>query len=143
MEIKDIKELAALMRDMGLFSLEYSEGGSTVKMRRENPRIKTRGAVPDTSAPDIPELTNVVGHDDGQHIVASPMVGVFYAAPAPDKDPYVSIGDKVTAGDVLCIIEAMKMMNEIHAEQSGKITEILASNKQVVEFGQPLFKISL
>ena len=73
--------------------------------------------------------------------VTSPMVGVFYAAPAPDKEPYVSVGSKVNKGDVLCLIEAMKLMNEVTAEKSGEITEICVENGQVVEYGQPLFMI--
>ena len=73
--------------------------------------------------------------------VTSPMVGVFYAAPAPDKEPYVSVGSKVNKGDVLCLIEAMKLMNEVTAEKSGEITEICVDNGQVVEYGQPLFMI--
>jgi acetyl-CoA carboxylase biotin carboxyl carrier protein len=71
------------------------------------------------------------------------MVGVFYASPAPDMKPYVSIGDTVQAGDVLCVIEAMKMMNEITAEKSGVVTEICAGNKQIVEYGHPLFHLRI
>ena len=70
-----------------------------------------------------------------------PMVGVFYAAPSPDKDPYVSVGSKVNKGDVLCLIEAMKLMNEVTAERSGEITKICVENGDVVEYGEPLFMI--
>ncbi len=73
--------------------------------------------------------------------ITSPMVGVFYAAPAPDKEPYVSVGTKVNKGDVLCLIEAMKLMNEVTAEKNGEISEICVENGQVVEYGQPLFMI--
>lgn len=73
--------------------------------------------------------------------VESPMVGVFYSAPSPDSDPYVSVGSVVKKGDVLCLIEAMKLMNEVTAEKNGTITEICAENGQVVEYGQPLFLI--
>ena len=73
--------------------------------------------------------------------VTSPMVGVFYSAPAPDKDPYVSVGTQVQKGDVLCLIEAMKLMNEVAAEKSGEICAVCAENGQVVEYGQPLFMI--
>ena len=73
--------------------------------------------------------------------IASPMVGVFYAAPSPDKEPYVSVGSKVKKGDVLCLVEAMKLMNEVTAEQSGEITAVCADNGQVVEYGQTLFMI--
>ncbi len=73
--------------------------------------------------------------------VTAPMIGVFYAAPSPDKDPYVSVGSKVSKGDVLCLIEAMKLMNEVTAERSGEITAVCVDNGQVVEYGQPLFRI--
>ena len=74
-------------------------------------------------------------------LVTSPMVGVFYATPAPDQEPFVKVGSKVKKGDVLCIIEAMKLMNEITAEQDGEVVDICVKSGDVVEFGQPLFKI--
>ena len=74
--------------------------------------------------------------------IESPMVGVFYAAPSPDSEPYVTVGTSVRKGDVLCLIEAMKLMNEVTAEKSGIITEVCAENGQVVEYGQPLFMIN-
>ncbi|NLT15636.1 MAG: acetyl-CoA carboxylase, biotin carboxyl carrier protein [Clostridiales bacterium] len=137
MEYNDIKQLALLMKEMGLTSLEYSEGEASVKMERgQNPSVpaaielKTGTVVPQTDA-------------EGAYTVTSPMVGVFYAAPAADRQPYVSIGDRVNTGDVLCIIEAMKMMNEITADKSGVIREICVGNKQIVEYGHPLFRIHL
>ncbi len=81
------------------------------------------------------------GGDDGTVEVTAPIVGTFYEAPAPDADPYVQVGDKVKAGTVLCIIEAMKLMNEIEAETSGTIREILVRNEDPVEYGQTLFRI--
>ena len=78
--------------------------------------------------------------DTGKTINA-PIVGVFYAAPAPDAEPYVSVGKRVKKGDVVCIIEAMKCMNEIQAEEDGEITAVLANNGELVEYGQPLFTI--
>ena len=75
------------------------------------------------------------------HWVNAPMVGVFYAAPAPDAEPFVRVGQHVQRGDVLCIVEAMKLMNEITADADGEIAEICVENGQVVEFGQPLFRI--
>ncbi len=94
-------------------------------------------AVPPASAPlDDPGLDfNAIS------LVTSPMVGVFYAAPAPDQEPFVKVGSKVKKGDVLCIIEAMKLMNEITAEQDGEVVDICVHSGDVVEFGQPLFKI--
>lgn len=86
-----------------------------------------------------PETDNTP--DDGSKPITSPMVGVFYAASSPDKDPYVTVGSKVKKGDVLCLIEAMKLMNEVTAEQDGEIVKVCVDNGQVVEYGQPLFMI--
>ena len=77
----------------------------------------------------------------GDREIKSPMVGVFYSAPAPDEEPFVSVGSRVKKGDVGCIIEAMKLMNERTADSDGEITEICVSNEQVVEYGQPLFRM--
>jgi acetyl-CoA carboxylase biotin carboxyl carrier protein len=141
MEFKDIKQLASLMKEMGLTSLEFAEGGASIKMERGAVSCApTPTASIETAAEDMPPPPET---SSGSYTVTSPMVGVFYAAPATDKKPYVSIGDRVTAGDVLCIIEAMKMMNEITAEKSGVISEICVGNKQIVEYGHPLFRISL
>ncbi len=90
------------------------------------------------AAPFIHEEEKTVNSGDP---VASPMVGVFYAAPSPDQEPYVSVGTKVNKGDVLCLIEAMKLMNEVTAEKSGEITAVCVDNGQVVEYGQTLFMI--
>ena len=137
MEYKEIRELALLMRETGLTSLEYEIGEETIKLRRENTAV----TVLPYETP--PLLTNqpIESYDSGDFTVKSPMVGVFYAAPGADLEPYVAIGDEVQVGDVLCIIEAMKIMNEIIAERNGVITEICTQNKQIVEFGQPLFRI--
>ncbi|MEL4105703.1 acetyl-CoA carboxylase biotin carboxyl carrier protein [Oscillospiraceae bacterium WX1] len=140
MEFNDIKQLAALMRDMGLVTLDYTDGAASIRLERAAAvvqaapvAVEVKAAEPVAAAPDSAA---------GTYTVTSPMVGVFYAAPATDKQPYVSLGDHVNVGDVLCIIEAMKMMNEITAEKSGVITEICAGNKQIVEYGHPLFRIS-
>ena len=100
----------------------------------------TDSAVPERqpSAPFIHEEEKQETEGDP---VTSPMVGVFYAAPSPDKEPYVAVGSKVSKGDVLCLIEAMKLMNEVTAEKSGEITAVCVENGQVVEFGQNLFMI--
>lgn len=138
MEYNDIKQLALLMKEMGLTSLEYSESDASVKMER-GPN-QTAPVFPETKAETAvsqqPEAGNL-------YTIASPMVGIFYAAPAAEKKPYVSIGDRVNVGDVLCIIEAMKMMNEITADKSGFISEICVGNKQIVEYGHPLFRINI
>lgn len=86
-------------------------------------------------------LVNVKNEEENFKIVKSPMVGTFYASSAPDKDPFVKVGDKVHKGQVLCIVEAMKLMNEIESEFDGEIVEICVNNEDVVEYGKPLFKI--
>jgi len=139
MEIHDITELAVLMRETGLTRLEYSEGGATLKMERGGADAQT-GA---PAEPGPPEGRFGTAVKDERYAVISPLVGVFYSSPGADQKEFVSVGDKVNAGDVLCIIESMKIMNEIAAEKSGVISEVCVSNKQVVEFGQPLFKIAL
>ena len=138
MDHKEIRELAALMKEMGLTSLEYRGGGESVKLTRlgEN----TQAAPPEVKSHYI-ETRSEESDSIGTFSVKSPMVGVFYSSPGADEGPYVSVGDTVHTGDVLCIIEAMKIMNEITAERDGIIAEICVENKQIVEFGQPLFRI--
>ena len=107
------------------------------------PPAEVHTALPDTrpSASPFIQPEESEQPDDGSSPVASPMVGVFYAAPSPDSEAYVSVGSTVKKGDVLCLIEAMKLMNEVTAEKSGEITKICVENGQVVEYGQPLFMI--
>ena len=105
----------------------------------------TDGAAQDTSAPEDPGGGDAAGTDTDtaaeEHVVKAPIVGTFYEAPSPDEDPFVEVGDSVSEGDVLCIIEAMKLMNEIECETSGTIKEILVEDAEPVEFDQPLFVI--
>ncbi len=127
----------------------------TIEQKKENPTVDLPSVLPGAVEPAAQrsaegakintEESALSGTDnkinDGRKPVNSPMVGVFYAAPAPDKDPYVTVGTKVKKGDILCLIEAMKLMNEITAEHDGEIVELCVENGQVVEFGQPLFMI--
>ena len=141
MEYKMIRDLASLMKEMGLSALEYKDGEAVVKMERAvAPAV---AMVPAAVVQADEAVGAAVAAEDsaGGFAVKSPMVGVFYAAPGADKEPYVSVGDTVSAGDVLCIVEAMKIMNEITAERDGVIIEVCAENKQVVEFGQVLFRM--
>ena len=96
-----------------------------------------------TEATDRPEhdTRQTATEDTSLHKIVSPMVGTFYRAPAPDTDPYVQVGDRVQENTVVCIVEAMKLMNEIEAEVTGEIVEVLAENGQLVEYGQPLFLV--
>ena len=141
MDNNEIRELALLMRETGLTSLELSEGDMQIKLYRQ---VSVPIAVPlarETHMADDRAAPIDTAENPELFTVASPMVGVFYAAPGADMKPYVTQGDTVKAGDTLCIIEAMKMMNEITAECDGIIAEVCVSNKQVVEYGHPLFRI--
>lgn len=141
MEIKEIEALARLMKENGLTSLAFKEGEVSLKLerRQEAPAPSQAAGSPFMPAPvEAPE--QAPAEKEGT-LVVSPTVGVFYAAASPESKPFVSVGDRVEKGDTLCIIEAMKLMNEIPAEVSGKVAEICVGNGQVVEYGQALFRI--
>ena len=130
----DIRKYAQLMAEYGLTGLEFRTAGDTVRMERNGAPVPV--SIP-VSAP-VPAAETTAADTLS---VTSPMVGVFYRAPAENAEPYVKVGDRVKAGTVLCLIEAMKMMNEITAECDGVIAEICVENGQVVDFGKELFKI--
>ena len=136
MNESDIRKYANLMSELGLTGLEVTENDRVVRLER-NPAPQTAAPVQTVQVGDVPQSAA-----NGDLIeISSPMVGVFYAAPAEDADPYVQVGDRVKKGQTLCIVEAMKLMNEIVAETDGQIVEICAQNGQVVDFGCPLFRI--
>lgn len=136
MNESDIRKYANLMSELGLTGLEVTENDRVVRLER-NPAHQTTAPVQTVQVGDVPQSA---ANEDLIEI-SSPMVGVFYAAPAEDADPYVQVGDRVKKGQTLCIVEAMKLMNEIVAETDGQIVEICAQNGQVVDFGCPLFRI--
>lgn len=145
MNIKKIKELVELMNENDLTEIEVEQEGVKIKLTK-----KAYGAVERTIAPVV-EVREAPGSKSGEEPqseqkrgreVKTPMVGTFYRAPSPEAKPYVKVGDVVQKGDVLCIVEAMKMMNEIKAEFSGKIEEISVEDGAPVEFGQSLFLIN-
>ena len=150
MDIKEIKAVIDLMRKNSLAEFEYEKDGTKIRIRRgpngepqifttSHPSTPSLQSIPQTQsppAPSTPPPTPVLLPS-----INSPMVGTFYAAPAPDSPAYVDVGTVVNAETVVCIIEAMKVMNEIKAELSGTITEILAESGKPVEFGKPLFRI--
>ena len=136
MNESDIRKYANLMSALGLTGLEVTENDRVVRLER-NPAPQTAAPVQTVQVGDVPQSA---ANEDLIEI-SSPMVGVFYAAPAEDADPYVQVGDRVKKGQTLCIVEAMKLMNEIVAETDGQIVEICAQNGQVVDFGCPLFRI--
>ena len=136
MNESDIRKYANLMSELGLTGLEVTENDRVVRLER-NPAPQTAAPTQTVQVGDVPQsAANEVLIE-----ISSPMVGVFYAAPAEDADPYVQVGDRVKKGQTLCIVEAMKLMNEIVAETDGQIVEICAQNGQVVDFGCPLFRI--
>lgn len=133
----DIRKYAELMKELGLTGLEITEDNKVVRLERSAPAAKETvysAAGPDPAAQPAPEPGGCV-------IIRSPIVGVFYAAPAENADPYVTIGDSVRKGQTLCLVEAMKLMNEIIAEDDGVIAEVCVTNGQVVEYGTELFRI--
>lgn len=132
----DIRKYAGLMQELGLTGLEITEDNRMVRLERTMP-----GNSNATSITYIPDAASKAEESADYISVKSPIVGVFYASPAENAEPYVSIGDRVEKGSTLCIIEAMKLMNEIKAEDSGVISEICVTNGQVVEYGTELFRI--
>jgi len=150
MTIKELKEMIHLMEEHGLSELEVEKEGLKIRLKRGPSGKIVPEALPyplpfPSEAPPVLPVGQQTARDTVEQenvvVVRSPMVGTFYAAPAPDAAPYVAKGKKVSEGDVLCIIEAMKLMNEIKSDISGVVVEILIQNGQPVEFDQPLFKI--
>jgi acetyl-CoA carboxylase biotin carboxyl carrier protein len=144
MDLKELKALLRLMEGNDVEELEVEEGGRRVRIRRRGAPPATMPTTPLAAAAPrpAPAATLVAGpapDSAGLVPVESPMVGTFYRAPAPGAEAYVKEGDTVEKGAVLCIIEAMKLMNEIEAEVRGRIAKILVENGQPVEFGQTLF----
>ena len=139
--IDEIKELIALLESSSLAVLEVKEGDSKVHLEKPgNITVNNTGVAP-VVAPAAPVVPAAAPAAETCKTINAPIVGVFYAAPSPDAEPYVSVGKRVKKGDVVCIIEAMKCMNEIQAEEDGEITAVLANNAELVEYGQPLFAI--
>ena len=150
MDIAQIRKLIKLIQSTDLTEIEVTEGDQTVRISRQHagygmvaPAFHHAVAAPQPAAAP-PAAAEPAGDEAAasEHTVTSPMVGTFYRAPSPDADVFVSEGKKVQKGDTLCIIEAMKMMNEIEAEYSGVVDAILVENATAVEYGQPLFIIT-
>mgnify|MGYP005992628937 FL=1 len=147
MDIRKIKKLIELVEESGINELEISEGEESVRISRGAPvavaapvvaPAPVAVAAPVAAAPAIEASAPAALSG---HIVRSPMVGTYYASSSPDAPQFVEVGQHVNAGDTLCIVEAMKMMNQIEADKSGVIKEILAQNEDAIEFDQPLFII--
>ena len=152
MDIRKIKKLIELLDESGVAEIEIHEGEESVRISRHSSSAApvpvaapvmaapAPAAVPEAAASSAPAEAAESEIPSG-HVVNSPMVGTFYRAPSPGAKPFVDVGQSVSEGDTLCIIEAMKMLNQIEADKSGTIKAILVDNAQPVEFGQPLFVI--
>lgn len=151
MDIRKVKKLIELLEESNLAELEIREGDDSVRISRQSsfvppaaptaPAPAPPAAPPIAAAPPAAPAEPVAAPEHEGHSVTAPMVGTFYSAPSPGSKPFVSIGTSVEVGDTLCIIEAMKMMNQIEADKAGKVVSIMAENGEPVEFGQPLFII--
>jgi len=152
MDIRKIKKLIELLEESGLAELEISEGEESVRIARftqgapQAPQAlqisMPAAAAPGPAAPAHPPAAAAAAPAArDENLVTAPMVGTFYVSPAPGAKPFVEVGQEVRVGQVLCVIEAMKMMNQIESERDGRIVAVLAKNGEPVEFGQPLFAI--
>lgn len=144
MDIRKVKKLIELLEESGIAEIEIHEGEESIRISRYSaaPAVSPLAAAPVQATPAA-DAGRPARDADGssEHMVRSPMVGTFYAAPAPDAKPFTAVGESVAVGDTLCIVEAMKMLNQIEADKAGVIKTILVDNGQPVEFGQPLFVI--
>jgi acetyl-CoA carboxylase biotin carboxyl carrier protein len=149
MDIRKVKKLIELLEESGISELEISEGEESVRISR-HPRIAMQAAAAPAplavAAPVLAPATPATAAGEHKprvddHTVTSPMVGTYYSASAPGAKAFVDLGSEIKVGQILCIIEAMKMMNQIESDKSGRVTAILAKNGEPVEFGQPLFII--
>ncbi|HTY93335.1 MAG TPA: acetyl-CoA carboxylase biotin carboxyl carrier protein [Steroidobacteraceae bacterium] len=145
MDIRKVKKLIELLEESGIAEIEIKEGEESVRISRMPTGAYAPApamiAAPAAPAPAAPAEAVAAKPRANEHVVTAPMVGTFYSAPTPGAKAFVEIGDEVKVGQVLCIIEAMKMMNQIEADKSGKVSSIMAQNGDPVEFGQPLFVI--
>ena len=141
-ELRQIKELIELMDRHGLLEVELFEEGRKIRLKKAPAPVVAHGVSPEVLAIPVPGFESTApAVPTGIVEIHSPMVGSFYRAPSPDADFLIEEGDKVTEGDVLCIIEAMKVMNEIKAEAAGTIERVVVENGQAVEYGEVLFHL--
>ncbi len=150
MDLRKLKKLIDLVQESGIAELEITEGEEKVKIVKGGRVVGETAALPGSApaaappsvpaAPGSPAAAEVPAPVEG-HVLKSPMVGTFYRAPSPGAKPFVEVGDAVKAGQTVCIIEAMKLLNEIEADKDGVVKAILAENGQPVEYGEPLLVI--
>lgn len=149
MDVDKIGKLVEIVENSDIAEIEIKDGDNKIRISRATSSVTVPVAAPApavvaapvAAAPAAAPAASTDNAIPSGHVVESPMVGTFYEAPAPGAKPFVQVGDVVAEGDTLCIIEAMKMLNQIEADKAGKIKAILAENQQPVEFGQPLVVI--
>ncbi len=148
MDIRKVKKLIELLEESGISELEISEGEESVRISRHPRTAPAAAAPPPQAAALAPAAAPLPATAAGEHkprnddqTITSPMVGTYYSASAPGAKPFIELGMEIKVGQILCIIEAMKMMNQIESDKAGRVTAILAKNGEPVEFGQPLFVI--
>ena len=155
MDIRKIKKLIELLEESGIAEIEIKEGEEALRISRmptgtaaahhalppmAMPMAAPLAAPVPAAAPRPAEVAAAKAKAN-EHVITAPMVGTFYGAPSPGAKPFIEIGDEIKVGQVLCIIEAMKMMNQIESDKTGRVTSIMARNGDPVEFGQPLFVV--
>jgi len=151
-DIRKVKKLIELLEESGIAEIEIKEGEEAVRISRmpsgavmpqfvSAPMAAPAPVAPAAAPAPVAAAAPLARRKDDENIVPSPMVGTYYAAASPTAKPFVQIGDEVKEGQVLCIIEAMKMMNQIESDRAGRVTAIMAKNGDPVEFGQPLFVV--
>jgi acetyl-CoA carboxylase biotin carboxyl carrier protein len=146
MDIRKVKKLIEMLESSELEVIEIQEGEESVRLvKKQTETVVTQNlADPVTEKTVIrhpQEALSTIKAAEGE-VITSPMVGTFYAAPSPGARPFISVGDEIQEGDIVCIVEAMKMMNEIKSDFSGKVTSVLVENSEPVEFGQALFTVA-
>ena len=151
MDIRKVKKLIELLEESGIAEIEIHEGEESVRISRGGsaPLPQTMVNVPPVDASSslktqlsTNENSSSDDYSDEGEVITAPMVGIFYSSPSPDQPPFINKGQNIKTGDVLCIIEAMKIMNQIEADIGGKLVRILVENGDPVEYGQPLFVIN-
>jgi acetyl-CoA carboxylase biotin carboxyl carrier protein len=138
-DLAKVKELIEIMKENDLVEIEIAEGDSKILLKRPQPQMQAFQQIPMAQA--VIPAAAAAAVDSNLNDIKSPMVGTFYGSPSPDSDPFVKVGDRVDEGTVICIIEAMKVMNEIKAETNGTIAEIMCQPGQAIEFDEVLFKV--
>jgi acetyl-CoA carboxylase biotin carboxyl carrier protein len=138
--LREVEQLVELVRESGMGEIRVRQGETEISVRAK-PEVPAAPPADQVAlgTQGVSEVVEPSPEMDGLHAVRSPVVGTFYRAPAPGEDPYVQVGDTVSPGQILCIVEAMKLMNEIVADVSGEVVEVLAENAGGVEYDQPLF----